>query len=355
MHNTTSEKIKLLRPLLIFLIVTTHIQGNLYRPDLKNAVLSISSFFHSYLSGIISVSALPLLSVISGYLAVYTYKKYSYIQILQDKTNRVLIPMFFWNLVMIFFIYNLQSKGMAFRQDLILYTFNVENWFYALTGIFRLPANPPLYFLRELFICFLLLPILFDISKNKKLTITTAIIIAYMSVKNINLGFIHRIDIYGFFLVGMFINNSQIVDIYKKHSQKKNKFIYLFFFIFSTLALTLYVFKENNYNFIYYIKLMTLVGPLAFWILSGYISGSLKSFLLWISPISFSVFLGHILIINFNWKIWTEILKTNPIKNHYWLYWLSSIILCYLIMGSLNYLYKKLLNKIKHAQQKKKS
>ncbi len=116
--NSISEKIKLLRPLLIFLIVTTHIQGNLYRPDLKNLTLDWSSFFHSYLSGIIAISALPLLSVISGYLAVYTYRKYSYFQTLKDKINRILIPMLFWNLVLALYIYNFQYNGIDFRKDL---------------------------------------------------------------------------------------------------------------------------------------------------------------------------------------------------------------------------------------------
>lgn len=345
--NTASEKIRLLRPLLIFLIVTTHIQGNLYRPDLKHAALSIPSFFHAYLSGIIAVSALPLLSVISGYLAVYTYKKYNYFSILQNKTNRILVPMLFWNLVMIFFIYNLQSKGIDFRKDLMLYPVNIENWFYALTGIFRLPANPPLYFLKELFTCFLLLPILFNISKSKILTVAAAITVAYMSVKNINLGFLHRVDIYGFFLIGMFISNNKIAEIYNNNFNNKNKTIYLALFILVTLALTLYAFQEDNSKFTYYIKLTTLAGPLAFWLLSDYISGHLKVFLLWISPVSFSVFLGHILVINLNWNIWTENFKINPIKNHYWLYWLSSIVFCYLVMGALNYLYKKSIKKIK--------
>lgn len=342
--NSISEKIKLLRPLLIFLIVTTHIQGSLYRPDLINIELEWSSFFHSYLSGIIAVSALPLLSVISGYLAAYTYKKYSYFQTLKDKINRILIPMLFWNLVLALYIYNFQSNGIDFRKDLILYPFNLDVWFYATTGILRLPANPPLYFLKELFTCFLLLPIFFNISNNKALTALAITAIAYMSVNNINLGFLHRVDIYAFFLIGLFINNNNIRENYEKYFTKKIKTLYLILFVILTSTLNLYAFKEENSNFIYYIKLITLVGPLAFWILSEHISGLLKCFLLWLSPISFSVFLGHILILNLYWSIWINNLKINPIKSHYWIYWLTSFILCYLLMGILNFIYKNLKN-----------
>lgn len=345
--NTTSERIRLLRPLLIFLIVITHIQGNLYRPDMKNITLDFSSFFHSYLSGIISVSALPLLSVISGYLAVYTYNKYRYSNILINKINRILIPMLFWNLIMAFYIYSFQVEGVGFRKDLVLHPLNMENWFYALTGIFRLPANQPLYFLKELFTCFILLPIFFTISKSRILTAIALLTVAYMSVNKINLGFIHRIDIYGFFLIGLLINNNNVADIYKKHATIKNKTLYLIFFIIATIALNLYAYKESHSNFIHYMKILTLIGPLAFWILSEYISGRWKKLLLWVSPASFSVFLGHILILNLAWSVWRHNLKINPITNHYWLYWLSSIILCYLVMGSLNYLYGKALQRLK--------
>lgn len=340
--NTISEKIKLLRPLLIFLIVTTHIQGNLYRPDLKNITLSFSSFFHSYLSGVISVSALPLLSVISGYLAVYTYRKYSYFETIKHKIYRIIIPMLFWNFILALYIYNKQSIGINFRADLALYPLNFENWLYALTGIFRIPANPPLYFLKELFTCFLFLPILYNISKSKKTTVITLIIIAYMSIKNINLMFIHRIDIYAFFLTGLFINNNNISEIYKTNFSYKAKTIYLLLFISSTLALTLYAFKTKQSNFIYYMKIITVIGPLAFWISSEYISGWIKYLLLRISPISFSVFLGHILVLNFAWDIWINIFKKNPLIDHYWLYWFSSIVLCYLIMGFTKNLYDKI-------------
>lgn len=353
--NTVSDKIKLLRPLLIFLVVTTHIQGNLYRPDLKNITLSWSSFFHSYLSGIIAASALPLLSVISGYLAVYTYKKYSYAKTIQYKIQRILAPMLFWNLILAIYIYIEQSNGIGLRKDLNLFPFNLEAWTYALTGIFRLPANPPLYFLKELFTCFIILPILLKISKSKALTIITLTTIAYMSVKNINLYILHRVDIYAFFLIGILICNNNIEKKYREHFTSKMKTIYILIFITLTISLTLYAFKPTHSNFIHYLKIITLVGPLAFWILSEKISGHIKYFLLWISPISFSVFLGHIAILNLSWNIWTKNFKTNPINNDYFLYWTTSIIFCYLIMGVLHYSYKKLLNKSKLQQDKSSS
>lgn len=342
MLNTNPERISLLRPVLIFLIVSTHIQGSLYRADLKNLDFTLDNFIHTFLSGSLAVSALPLLSIISGYLGAYTYKKYRYLTTVQKKIPRILVPMLFWNLVMALFIYKLQSQGVSFRKDLALYPFNVEQWLYSLTAVFRIPANPPLYFLRELFICFLLIPILFQTSKSKIATTIGVTTVAYMSVQGIDFGVIHRIDIYGFFLIGLFLNNqSNLTEQLKCFNQPAWHLSYLLVFIVALLLLTAYALRSEHPGFFYYLKAMTLFGPLALWILSGYISGPIKRFLLWISPASFAVFLGHIVFLNLYWELWIRLFGTHPLKANYIWFWISSFILCYSIMGTLAFLYRK--------------
>lgn len=247
-----------------------------------------------------------------------------------------------WNLIAALYIYYLQSTGVHFRADLELYPFNLQHWVYGLIGLFKLPANPPLYFLRELFICFLLLPVFFTISKSKIATASAVIVVAYMSVTGINLGFLHRVDIYGFFLVGLFLNNHpDVAALFQRFNQPLVQGLYLAGFVIALLLLTGYAFKPEHANFIYYLKAITLIGPLAFWIISQYIGGPLKRFLLWVSPASFPVFLGHILFLNLYWKVWLRVFKTPPVTEHYWLFWFSSFILCYLIMGIAGFLYRK--------------
>lgn len=354
MLNTNSERISLLRPVLIFLVVSTHIQGSLYRADLQNLDFTLNNFIHTFISGSLAVSALPLLSIISGYLGAYTYKKYHYLTTVQKKISRVVVPMLFWNLVMALFIYKLQSQGISFRKDLALYPFNIEQWLYSLTAVFRMPANPPLYFLRELFICFLLIPILFQISKSKVATAIGVVAIAYMSVQGINLGFFHRIDIYGFFLIGLFLNNqSSLTEQFKCFSLPAWHLGYLFGFFVALLLLTAYALRPEHPGFIYYLKAMTVVGPLALWILSGYISGPIKRFLLWVSPASFAVFLGHILFLNIYWELWIKLFGTHPLNTNYLWFWISSFILCYSIMGVIAFLYRKAIKYISHINYQK--
>lgn len=153
-----SRRIVVLRPFLIFLIMTTHLHGTLYRPDLQGLSWSLGTYLYALFTGVVATCALPLLSVISGYLAgCLTWHK-SYPVVLASKCWTLLVPMLFWNLVMALWIYQQNASGLGLRADLALYPFEFERWFYALTSIFRIPANPPLYFLRELFLCFLCFP-----------------------------------------------------------------------------------------------------------------------------------------------------------------------------------------------------
>lgn len=339
----SSERIKLLRPGLIFLIICTHIQGNLYRPDIKDIELNLVNYLHVLLSGVLAVSALPLLSIISGYLAGITLKKYGYWLTLYKKIIRILLPMLAWNLILALYIYNKQKTGLAWRSDLILYPFNLEtsmNWLYGLFSLFRLPANQPLYFLKELFICFLLIPVLFRASQKPLLCIALLLVVAYMAVSGTNFGFFHRIDIYGFFLIGLAIyNRSFLVTYCQKFNTRKNRNLLTAAFAIYSISLSFYAFQEQNQHFYALMKVSTLIGPLVFWILSGHTPSLLKRFLSFISPASFGAFLGHILILNVYWNTWVNYFKTTPLTDNYWLFWSSSMVLCFACMGIATYLY----------------
>ena len=349
MKNTNSEKITLLRPLLIFLVVTTHIQGSLYSSNLNTINLTFENFLHALLSSTIAISALPLLSIISGYLAARTYNRYTYFETINKKFHRLLIPMLFWNLILALYIYHSQAHGLPRRPDLILYPFNFKEWSMGLIGLFRLPANQPLYFLKELFICFLLLPVLNKISKTKTLTLIFLLLISYMSVNLINLsGLIHRVDIYGFFVIGLFIFNNKISQPLKDQSKEKAfECVYILLYLIISILITLYFFNFTDPKNLYYKKILTLVGPLALWLIGNNIKGYVKSFLIWISPASFPVFLGHILILNIYWSEWSNHFKSTPLTENYWLFWISSFVLCFSCMGLIAFLYKKVLILIK--------
>lgn len=346
--NTPSERIALLRPILIFLILTCHVPGNLYRPDLKHLTFSFDSYLHVLLSGIVAVGALPLLSIISGYLALSTWKKYSYGSILLTKSRRLLWPMVFWNLIMVFYIFWLQSQGISPRPDMPLYPFSFLEWMQGLLGLTKIPANPPLYFLRELMLCFLLLPILVQVARYGFITFLLLALISWMAIRGINLGFIHRVDIYGFFLLGLYLaqNRERLAGIIQWFSRPGVQTLYIGGFVVCALLFAGYVFLPSHKHFFLASKFSTLLIPLVFWMVSGYIGGWLKKFLLWLSPVSFAVFLGHGVILPLTQKYWPILFGHNPLHHNYLVFWLTCIGLSFVVMAGLLFVYRSLRNRL---------
>lgn len=346
MSNSYSERITILRPLLIVLIVSTHIQGNLYRIDLKDIPLQAVSFMHALLSGSLAASALPLLSVISGYLAGHTFRRYSYSGNILKKVDRIIIPMLAWNFLAATYVVMMQGKGVLVRADIPLVAGGLEAWFYALTGFFRLPANQPLYFLRELFLCFLLTPVLMRLVRSRLLTLGCLLGVAYLSVTETNFHFFHRIDIYGFFVIGLFIcQHSERIGKIKFYREKWFQLTYLAVFALLATALTLYGFQANPERFLLLRKGLTLFGPLALWMVGEYISGGVKKTLVWLSPASFTIFLGHILFLNLYWNTWIAVFKSSPLRSYYGWYWLTAMVFCVLSMVALSWAWKAYLRR----------
>lgn len=347
MENSFSEKIKILRPLLILLVVITHIQGNLYRIDLRSIDLTWESFVHAFLSGVIAVIALPLLTIISGYLAGNTFNRYSYRKVLVNKFDRLIVPMLVWNFFGACYIFYMQSKGQQVRADLQLLQGDVINWFYALTGFFRLPANAPLYFLRELFICVLITPFLMRVAKSPILFSGFFVVITVMALKEINFNFFHRIDIYAFYTFGLFLflNPKNKIKIVLQNSVKL-KYVVFVVFICSAVSLTLYGFRQTPDYFIPFRKAMTLIGPLVLWLLASHIKGKAKQLCIWLSPISFTLFLGHVLFLNVYWILWINIFKSSPIVRNYGLYWVTALLFSLLAAATVYTVWSQYLKRI---------
>lgn len=354
-RNTASERIALLRPVLIFLVMTTHIPGSMYRPDMIGRPLDVGNYLHAMLSGVIAVGALPLLSIISGYLALFTFQKYGYGQTLQKKFYRLFLPMLFWNLLFALYIYSVQASGTSFRPDLKLYPlFPLSvDWVLGVLALFKLPANPPLYFLRELLLCFVLLPLLSRAARRWYTAVPLMLLIAWMAVNRIHLYFFLRIDIYGFFVLGLFLahHRAELAGVRQWLSRAWVQVLYLAGCAVFAALLARYAFQVPNQNFFKLMKLGTLLAPLAFWMLSAYVVGWPKRFLLWVSPVSFAVFLGHVPVQSLMFSLWSNYFGRNPLEQDYFKFWSLSMLMCFLVMGLLWIAYTRARRKILHAEK----
>jgi len=335
----SNDRIQVLRPVLVLLIVTVHVPLAVYRPDLRDIEFSPGSYLSALISGCIAIAALPTLSIFSGYLAAARSGDRGYPEYAVRKFKRLIIPMIAWGLPMAVWIYTRQSAGMAARPDLDLYPLNAEGWFRALTAYQKLPANPPLYFLRELFLAALLLPVWHLVARNIIASVLLAGGIFYCAVAGIHFGFFIRIDIYLYFFIGVFIAAHPGLSVADDWMRKRTAWI-LVAFMLACLSVAFYGFSDDPEHYWLLINLLRLTGPLAFMALAVYLeNGFLGNLLSRLAPASFTIFLGHVIVILIVWKAWQDLVGFSRHDAAWWAFFGLAVFLSAATLGLLWWVY----------------
>ena len=141
-----SERIRIVRVLAIFFVVVIHL------PEATNEMPAASSWFtgvRHFLVDLIGRSAVPILSAIAGYLACVSYRDGHYTSYVVKRIGSIGIPMLIWNaIVMVMAFAAVAARVQSTRAMSIVY----EPVYDALLGLTKTPANPPLYFLRDILV-----------------------------------------------------------------------------------------------------------------------------------------------------------------------------------------------------------
>ncbi|MBO1040398.1 acyltransferase family protein [Brucella pituitosa] len=312
MHHDTRSKISVLRPLLIALVVSAHVPWTLYNPISKQIEFTIWNVLRLTLTAVMSPIGMPLLSVISGFLVVSSFKKYGFYELLKKKVARIIVPMIVWNFAFATLIYWAQSHGWESRPDLPIFKGGTWAWLNALLAIDTIPANGPLYFLRELFICFLLVPVFIKLAEYKNLSYIALMVSAVVIISDFQLPFIFRFDIYAWFFFGIFASAYRF-DNWKPREMFRS--VILVAGAASVFFVALWYFV-NRASFTYIGNTFTLFGPFYFWLLADLIHDmKIGSVLKAYSKYSFTVFLTHAYIISCCWQIWSINVGTSPFYN----------------------------------------
>jgi succinoglycan biosynthesis protein ExoH len=308
----TSAAIRMIRPLLVLFITFAHfsIIDHLSRMN-GVAALDFDNWLMVFLKAGLAKSGVPLLSLISGYLAVVSLERYGYLKVLLRKARRLVWPLFWSNLLFIILItYPEQAQDPSVRPDLQIYPFNLLGWFQATFAYYKMPANEPLYFLKDLFTCFLLLPLLAVVARVRYLNVA---VIAWMAYKCIYLQsafffevfplWFMRFDIVFAFYVGILLN------FWKKdlviESLKINLGLVLLFLAAASLGSAAYVVlakPEHLTLFLwsdFIVKVCSVLGCIAIMSLLVSHPGRLSRLLDRWSPYAYALFLTHVFTFTF--------------------------------------------------------
>jgi len=152
-----SDRISILRSLLIFGIVVLHVPPALTAADIVGDPFG---FLKYGISRGLFRATVPVLTAISGYLLFIGFERFNYREIVKGKTKRILFPFLLWNLPLAILLYLIQREGMGGHEfRLSLYPFDPVRFADAAIALTDDPVNYPLDFLRDLYVIFLLSPI----------------------------------------------------------------------------------------------------------------------------------------------------------------------------------------------------
>jgi succinoglycan biosynthesis protein ExoH len=262
----TSARIQMLRPLMVFGILWIHLNPPIAiaRSYVDGPVTELLQVFirQAFFFG-----ALPMLTVISGYL-FFSAAPRAYWSMTKRKTRSLVLPLLLWNVPFAAAIFMIQKYGLRaepFPPQLFpLEPFALLNACIALKGT---PVNPPLYFLRDLFVCFLVSPVLRAALNTRALLGFSVLFLAVVS--RVDLVILVRPDILLLFYIGGFVATRGL------DPTRLDRWAWPLFTLYVLLCVLLSLTLRDTddgaparSSFYFYLAIRML-GPAAFWALSG--------------------------------------------------------------------------------------
>ncbi|MDR9828216.1 acyltransferase [Vibrio sp. FNV 38] len=161
LDSDISNAIKVARVLCILFVVYPHIPpySTFYDPSQGSWQAVIW-----FINGTLGRNSVPLLSLVSGYLCYWTTRNKPYVSVLAGKFKVLIIPMVLWNLIA-------TTKRWFFAEEV------GNDWLNLMLALSESPAITPLYFLRDVFVCFLFLPLLLRANRFSLMIVLIALAI----------------------------------------------------------------------------------------------------------------------------------------------------------------------------------
>ncbi|PYE88802.1 acyltransferase family protein [Phyllobacterium leguminum] len=305
MDANISARINLLRIALICGIVLVHVP---YGPETTpfNGNNGAVDWLRVFLAESVFRVGVPCLSAISGYLLLRKgLKNFDYGQVLGRKMQSILLPLLIWNGAFFLFVLIMQSRGIGegYLPDVTHARLpDLFNLLFALNGE---PINLPLYFLRDLFACILLSPVLaFLVTRYP---IPTLAILLVLTVVSVPIYIVLRPSILLSFSLGM------AFAIHKVDLRRMDPYaapVLAAFLAASTLlAAALYHYGPDYPYWLEVIRnLFILIGIPGFWALSALlIQSEIGRQMARTGGLSFWIFCAHYPVLLMLWMIWNRV------------------------------------------------
>lgn len=271
MSKRSSDRIRIARVLGIFVMIFFYVHPGLSDADFVTHSIRVFDYFNVMLTQVFSRSCVPLLSIISGFLLALTLEKRPYSTIIKRKCQSLLLPMIAWNLLLVGLFLVFQQ---LFGGDPPLPHTLIE-WLDAIFALTTQPANIQLAFLRDLFVCIAVSPLLV-MAVKKSVLVTTALAFALAIINPENLIMLRPMILF-FFVLGLAAWHYKVGhDILEKHGSILSLFLLIVGFIkvFMYFSLSVNNIAVSVYMINFTDVTMRITASLWFWWVTGRICQS---------------------------------------------------------------------------------
>jgi len=278
---STSARIRISRSACIFFMLFAHVSIGVSHLAIFASPATPEKIQYLLLSSVLGHASVPLLTVVSGYLLASGRAK-TYGLLVTSKFRSLLLPMMLWSLVSIIVLLAVQSyTGTSlYRPATVL---DVINSVVALTSS---PANYPLRFLRDLFVCMLVAPLLIRLSPRYGWPVLAILVVAALLDRTWPLFLRPQLPL--FFFMGIMLAHRSIAWV--------DRFRVVWFA--GAIALTLV--RVTAYQYVYELPplldiVMRLFVAAAFWCLTRLVSERAYRAFKEVEPAVFLAFCSHTL------------------------------------------------------------
>ena len=298
-------RIDMLRFLLIVGLVLLH-YGTFPSSDLspfdgfKGGAYPVANFVNAFVL-FFSLSAVPLMSVISGWLMFkgFSETRAFYWGRLRSRSKSILLPMILWNMLtlcvfLLIFIVSPQS------DILTIITYDLSQLsprmvIDALVGLGRHPIDFQFWFLHDLFLTVMVMPILGFLLR--RMPIVGLFLIGLSWFFDFNMWIFFRTDVLFFFFVGAYARINEF-DISRPMPRLGQVLIVVFSVLVALRTIGPYYIDDNSQIgvilFDYGTRLMRLLGVVAIWLFAPVVlNTSFGRIAASLGPIAFFLHAAH--------------------------------------------------------------
>ncbi|WP_420935769.1 acyltransferase family protein [Alteromonas sp. A081] len=258
-------------------------------------------------------ASVPALSVISGFLLVHSARKNSkWPSHIKSKFKKLVVPLICWNIIIVVFslmVFYITSVKTSQMRDLVSEPLTILRCIDLLTGINYNSITEPLNFLRDIFVCSIVSPLLIYFCRRNK---EAFVVLVWLICLNYDIKpLIMRDSILMFFSIGIALATSGS-SLFKLDENKLNillaSLISVLFSFYIMESITIQLLTEIVFRLI--IALLFIVS--SFYIASIFSLNNSRK----IGQYSFPLYLSHSILFSVQWGIWQTLFEKEVSDNY---------------------------------------